>query len=545
VPSGNHLSLGDLACAGTDLGATPARLVRLTGTQYRNTVTSLLGRAPGNDFVPPFTYVSSVDRFSTHAASYTMTDDELAASVVDAEIVGAQLVAQQKASPTGCLARTLATPELGDCLSKLVAQLGEIMFRRPIANEEVATYTRLALSNLDTLAGGREAAVALAFQSMLLAPDFLFRIEVGEGRPDAQGRRRLGPYELATALAYGLTDQPPDTGLRAAAKDGSLATADGLRSQVARLVGTPAKGTSRFYDFMREYLQWERVPAKDTVAIDRSNKEGYFNPVTYSTWDARSTVRRWLTERGRSDFWKTAMTSSQFLVRGFTFAAWDQSRAAYEKQTGVKVELEKDLLLELPADRRAGFLSFPAFMLNHSDFNGHNKVVQRGRFIRESLLCKEVPELPIGSVPPLPEGKLTMREKLKVHSETPACAACHRLMDGLGLIFEGHDDVGRTRALDEGKPIDESGSITDAGAIDGPVVGIPQLAQRLAASSEVEACFVRQNFRYLLARPETAVDGCTIRKAQAAYRASGGDYVALFVGLLTSESFLARQGGAP
>ena len=46
-----------------------------------------------------------------------------------------------------------------------------------------------------------------------------------------------------------------------------------------------------------------------------------------------------------------------------------------------------------------------------------------------------------------------MREKLAAHS-APACAACHRMMDPLGLAFENFDAIGRFRATDAGKPID-------------------------------------------------------------------------------------------
>jgi hypothetical protein len=183
-------------------------------------------------------------------------------------------------------------------------------------------------------------------------------------------------------------------------------------------------------------------------------------------------------------------------------------------------------------------------MLNLSTFTGENKAVQRGRWIRENILCKRVPELPIGTVPALPDTNLTMREKLALHKVNTACAACHQFMDPMGLVFEGHDDVGRTRTTDHGKAVDESGAIVDAGSIDGPVVGIVQLANRFASSTDTEYCFVRQNFRYLMGREEIATDGCTVHGVQAAYRAAGGDYVALMTALLTSNSFLFRKGAA-
>jgi hypothetical protein len=230
------------------------------------------------------------------------------------------------------------------------------------------------------------------------------------------------------------------------------------------------------------------------------------------------------------------------MVIDWTLESWDTTRTAVGRS---KIGGEPVAMTFAP-EKRAGFLSLPSFMMNLSTFTQENKVVQRGRWVRENLLCKPVPELPIGSVPPLPEGNMTLRAKLKIHSSMPGCVACHKFMDPFGLVFEGHDDLGRTITKDHGGPVDESGGIVDLSPqLDGPVVGISQLTSKLATSTEVEMCFVRQNMRYLLGRYEEISDGCTIMKAQAAYTAAGGDYAALMNSLLSSDSFLFRKGVKP
>ena len=84
--------------------------------------------------------------------------------------------------------------------------------------------------------------------------------------------------------------------------------------------------------------------------------------------------------------------------------------------------------------------------------------------MREALLCQNLPPPPddLNVVPPPPDGKNTQRERLAQHSTDPSCAACHALMDPLGLAFEIYDGIGRYRTTDVGKPIDASGTLTGA-----------------------------------------------------------------------------------
>jgi hypothetical protein len=517
--SGNQLSAQELTCAGTS-GATPARLRRLTQAQYRASLTA--AGVPGT-VQSPFTYVSPSDRFSTYAATYTMTGDELLAALDAAETAASALVARLHGDGS-CLGKAQPA-DLAACARTLVAQKGEILFRRPLTSTEVDEYGGLA-------GGGSDAELALSFASLLVSPYFLYRVELGDGAADPRGRRRLSTYEAAAAMSYTLTDAPPDAMLLAAARDGRLASDDEVKAQVLRLIGDTRAGTPRFMDFLRELTQWDRLGPKDTRLIYKFNSLGGWE---YPAMDARITMKAWLADAGRRDFLGTLLASNHFVARGHTLQYWDLP--VPDDQKGH----DNDLPITLPPDRRAGFLSMPFFLINHATFTRETQPVQRGRFVRETLLCKPVPELPIGAVPPLGDlgPNATMRERLAAHTTNAACNACHQLMDPIGLAFEGFDDFGMTRASDHGKPVDGSGALVGSDS-DGPVAGAAQLGARLASSGEVERCFVRQNFRYLLGREEVAADACAIEKARAAFHASGGDYVTLFAALLTSDSHLYR-----
>ncbi len=50
---------------------------------------------------------------------------------------------------------------------------------------------------------------------------------------------------------------------------------------------------------------------------------------------------------------------------------------------------------------------------------------------------------------------------LEQHRQDPNCAACHELMDPIGLAFEHFDAIGRWREQDGGQAIDASGTLSD------------------------------------------------------------------------------------
>ena len=120
-------------------------------------------------------------------------------------------------------------------------------------------------------------------------------------------------------------------------------------------------------------------------------------------------------------------------------------------------------------------------MLAHADQSGP---VQRGVFVRERILCLDVPPPPPGLNPvaPDPDPKLTTRERFAVHTASRACSGCHKLIDGAGFGFENYDQLGRYRSQENGLPVDASGEMMATGeaAVDGPYNGVLELSNRLA-----------------------------------------------------------------
>jgi hypothetical protein len=59
------------------------------------------------------------------------------------------------------------------------------------------------------------------------------------------------------------------------------------------------------------------------------------------------------------------------------------------------------------------------------------------------------------------DGHLSVRKRLAEHRTNAACAACHNLMDPIGLSLEKFDAVGRRRMSEDGMAIDASGGLPD------------------------------------------------------------------------------------
>jgi hypothetical protein len=211
-----------------------------------------------------------------------------------------------------------------------------------------------------------------------------------------------------------------------------------------------------------------------------------------------------------------------------------------------------DAFVKVPLDgtHRAGILSQGGLLslLGKAD---QTSPVHRGKFVREQLLCDDLPPPPADLMikPPELSATLTTRQRFTQHSADIACSGCHRLMDPIGLGFESFDGAGLYRASENGQPIDDSGQVNDSDA-GGPFTGVAELAAKLAGSDDVRACVAAKWFRYGYGRGETTADACTLQRLQGGFAASGGRIQDLLVALTQSDAFLYRRvtppsGGAP
>lgn len=505
------------ACEATDdVGPAPGRIVRLDDEGYRRTVEAALvrtGEPPLPVQEPPFALRNDADRFSNRATSYRVGEAE-----IESVLRSAQAIADAAAGRVGasCLG---AGGELTSCLSPELADRGRLLFRRPLTDTEVAHYVGVA-DAAESAGLGREAAVAVALEAMLVSPSFLFRTELGT--PDGAGLHRLTPHEVAEALSYSLTGGPPDERLRRMADDGSLAEPAVIEAEALRLLEDPQNNPA-FLRFLREFFGYGDAP---DIAKDQSAHPEHAPGALVE--DTDRLVRALVATHARQGLFSALLTSELVFVQ-------PESAYAY----GLSSVDDPEEQHRMPGER-AGVFTQPSWLVAFSD-QDKNDPIRRGKFLRESFLCEDLPPLPIPDIEPLSPGPdQTLRETLAMHTENTACARCHEKMDPLGLPFEAFDHLGRFRTTELGRPVDTSGGLSGSGPdTDGAVDDPFELSRRMAESEVARQCFVAHAFEYWMGAVPTEAHGCALETADTLLQAEG-DVVAMVAGFFASDAFLLR-----
>lgn len=96
--------------------------------------------------------------------------------------------------------------------------------------------------------------------AILISPRYVYRSELGLGKPVGDGRTMLAPAELAYAISYALTDEKPDEDLLEAAKNGRLETREDVKREVVRLLRDESIEKPRVLRFFHEFFGYHHAP---------------------------------------------------------------------------------------------------------------------------------------------------------------------------------------------------------------------------------------------------------------------------------------------
>jgi len=192
--------------------------------------------------------------------------------------------------------------------------------------------------------------------------------------------------------------------------------------------------------------------------------------------------------------------------------------------------------LSLPADgRRSGILSKAALLWEFANQQSGSPTL-RGKFIRESLMCLTVTPPPPGvntaAVDQPTNTPMTKRQRLELHRSAAACAACHALMDPLGLPLESFDAVGNYRTTDNGLPVDPTSTFDEQ-----PIADARGLGVAASQSTAVAQCLVRKYYGYAVGHQERDADGSVLNTLASAFEASGFKLADLVLAVVTNDAF--------
>jgi hypothetical protein len=435
----------------------------------------------------------------------------------------ATAAAARMAEVAGCdLAST------ADCAARFIGSFGLKAYRRPLEAAEQSAL--LAVFEAGKAAGDSALGFRTVVEAMLQSPSFLYHDDTYVSPGSAAQHPSAVPlpldgYVLAARLSFFLLGATPDTELLTLAAEGRLSDPQQLAAQAKRLFATPAAEDS----VGRFHTQWLAVA--DLANVDRSvSRFPAFGPDLVAAAAAETKAFTNYVLRQGDGKLSTLLTSSLGFPSGPLFDVYGVAPpAGYVAGTPV----------QLDASQRAGLLTQSAFLMRHAHPD-QTSPVHRGIVVRENLLCGRIAPPPASlnvTVPPVNEATTT-RQRFAEHVANPACGACHKDIDPLGLGFENYDAVGAYRTQDGLGEVDASGAFTNVRPdLQGTFVGAVQMAQALAKSSDLSDCVSRQWFRFALGRVESEADACTSSKLQTELTASGGNIPQLLEGITASEAF--------
>lgn len=498
--------------------ASPAKLWQLTPAQVHHALSALV---PGVSLPTPEPFDRGASGFRNEAAVLRLSVPEMEETIARSETV-AQRAYEVRGQLEPCLADGDGLAEVA-CVESFVRSFGKRAFRRPLASDEVTSFVSLFRQQKDS--ADAPSAFRLLVTAITSAPEFLFRTELGSGE---SGTFELKGFEKASALAFFLTDGPPDADLLSAAEDGSLDTTEGTEKQVARLFASEA-GRRGMIEFFRQWFGLEEVPY---LSKDEKVFPSFSQTVARGMQgEAEAFINHFLSSAdGR---WRDLYTSRRTFVND-TLARF----YGFGSQTmgeGFKA-------VDAPAQQpRAGLLTLGAVQASLAREYESDPIV-RGVFIQEAILCRELPPPPAdaNAFPPALDPSLTTRERLEQHRADEGCRACHQLIDLVGLGFENYDGIGRFRTTENGKPVDVSGTIT-LDDVDHDFSGPAELGQLLSASQDAKRCFARQVFRFATGRLEDEDrDLCLIEAMTSALGSENANVQQALTALVSDPRFWQR-----
>ncbi|MCE9630557.1 MAG: DUF1588 domain-containing protein [Planctomycetia bacterium] len=403
-------------------------------------------------------------------------------------------------------------------------------FRRPVTDGTVESFLTIATRHWDE-GHSFDEGMHLLLRSVLVSPRFLYR---GIEPPDAAGC--CDQFDLATRLAYFLTQAPPDARLVDLATRGRLAEPGVLRAEAKRLLPKqPHEPMIR--SFVGQWLDTKLLPGIMPDAKFRFDEE------------ATALARR-ETERFFTEILQQNLPMKTFIDPDFTFS----TIAFCQRNYGFTPSIAKNQASPLPAEeltrfqrldidrggRYGGLLGQAAILM--ATANGvDTQPVIRGAWVLENILGMPSPPPPknVPALTPDTQGAKTPRDLLAAHTREASCAVCHRRIDPVGFALENYDPVGRWRATwpGSGAAIDASGTLPDGTVIRSPMEFKAWLVANIDLFSN---CVAEKLLTYATGRVPNYAEQREIKNIVRANREAGMGFQDLVLDLVGSRMFHAH-----
>ena len=496
---------------------TKVGLRRVTETQYRHTIADVFG--PAIKIEARFEPERREDGLlALGSAMLSLTSSGFEQYFALGRSISDQVLSD-KGREAAVACKPLDPSKADDaCARQFVAHYGELLFRRPLTSGEVRSRLEISARGANQ-AGDFYAGLQLALTSLLVAPDFLFRIESAEPDPANPQQYRLDAFTKATRLSFLIWDSTPDGELLATARSGAIHSQEQLDKQVERMIASP-----KFHDGARAFF------------ADMFQMDGFGNlvkdPTIYPKFDqsvAESSREQMLLRTidllvSKQGDYRDLFTSREtFLDRPLA--------AVYQVPYASKA---KWMAYEFPQDsERSGILTDIGFLSLYAH-PGTSSPTRRGIKVLEIFMCQATPQPPanvdFSTVQDSTKG--TVRGRLLDHMENEGCSGCHRRTDPLGLALEHFDGLGQLRTLENGTPIDVTAELKDV-----KIEGARGVGEYLRNEPRVPACLVRNVYSYGVGEKTFGRDKAYLAAQTEAFIGNGYRFPALVRQIASSPEF--------
>lgn len=493
---------------------------RLTESQYKNTIRDLFGDGIEiNARFEPEQRENGLLAIGSATLSLTSSGFEqyfvLASSISD-QVLGEE----RRASIMPCEPRSNVSDSA--CATEFISHIGSQLFRRPLSDAEIAARVQTAELGASQ-AEDFYAGLKLALTSLLVAPEFLFRIEQAEPDPEVAGRYRLDAYSKASRLSFMFWDTTPDAELLAAAGDGSLHGNAGLSAQLERLSRSPRMeaGARAFFEDMMQLDGFGNM-VKDPAIYPKFNQL-----VADSAKEQmlKTVIDQLIVDQGD---YRDLFTSNETFINRPLASVYQVPYISGEEWAEYEFPENSD---------RAGILTQVGF-LSLWAHPGTSSPTRRGIKIHEIFMCEPTPDPPadvdFSQVTDSEAG--TVRGRLLDHMENTGCTVCHQRSDPPGLALEHFDGLGQLRKMENGQLIDVSADLFGK-----TFVGAKGLAEYLHDDPRVPSCLVRNVYAYGVAKAPGYQEREYLQQQAQVFADTGYRFASLFKQIAMTPEFFAVQ----
>jgi hypothetical protein len=548
--TGGSSSGGGASCAQAASFA-GARLTVITDDQYRNIVHDSFG------VTIPATFVITQPPSDTGSYTYNEAAQVDQATIVQTYKSAADEVASLLTTPLpGCATSTVDAT----CMQQFLTSQLPLAWRRPVTSDETSGLMTIFNS---AAVDGQARQIQLVIEAVLLHPAFLYRSEIGTNAANmASGKVALTPYELASAVSFGMLNSVPDPELWSKAQDGSITTPSVLASEVTRLMAVPA-AHAFLTNLVSSYLDFEYLPfvGKDPTAYPQWQT---LEPILYQSSQAFLNDLMWNGGQFNDLFTSRKVYTNEVMSAAYGLPSVTGTQLQAVTTTG---DMYNAGLLTQPAllaasNKAAGSVTTPG---------AGDDVIHRGLWIYYNLVC--APALPLPPPNALAVAATLTGDPTRYQAEyrdgpiaegdggvvlgSGCGVGCHSRFDPFGLPTMSYDGIGRYRTTDPSTippngPVDDSSNIP-MGVLTGvssniTVNGVPyvhvnnvsDLAQLFLKGRQASDCAADILATDTLEHSPDVENSCQLQAVKDSFQKSGS-FTDLFASIINSPAFLTRD----